>query len=148
MTGHDRRIPTDQREGTLQSHHSMRIRLGGPRDGHDQVHEVRVGNGPLEGLLSSHGVTDDGPQVRDAKLLVYQAVGSLDVVSDRNRREIFLSLRRRGVTGRRGTAAREQLGHDDKVSGGIQGQVRADEEAVPMVIAEVVRGEQDRVGTI
>ena len=65
--------------------------------------------GPLEGLLSAHGESYDGLEVRDFEFFCEQLMDGFDIVANRHHRETRPVIRLRSVAGRRRMPIAKQL---------------------------------------
>ncbi len=61
----------------------MAVTLRRPCRRDDRIHELRMADSPLKGLLGAHREPDDRTKVRNLQFIGQQSVHRLDVVADR-----------------------------------------------------------------
>ena len=128
----------------------MAVGFGGAAGGDGFVHEGGKADGPLEGLLGSHGEADDGAEVLDVELFGEELVDGVDVVADGHDGEAGAVEWGRGVGGGGAAAVAEELRGDEEELAGVEcaGWVGGgfEEEGVAVEVGHIVGREEDGVG--
>ena len=122
--------------------------LGGAAERGGALHHVGVADRPLVGLPRAHRPAGDKRQGLDSEVLGDQLVLSLDLVVERDLREVRLVVRGRRVARRARKPIAEHVRDDDEVLAGVEGHVLADEPFIVPVEARVPRRIDDRVALV